>query len=107
MSPHRISELNDIHRQSIPTSKTIISRGVDRLWPIAISEIIEKVRNFDDFNSDNNPYGERDYGSFIHDGENIYYKIDYYDQECQFGSEDPSDSSKTSRLLTIALLSEW
>lgn len=72
-----------------------------------VSEVIEKVRNFDDFNSDNDPYGERDYGSFEHAGEKLFWKIDYYNKELNGGSEDASDSEKTSRILTIAKVSEY
>ena len=81
-------ELNDSHRKAIPETKTIITRGIDRLWPTIISDIIEKVRSFNDFNSNNDPYWEHDYGSFEHDGEKIYWKIDYYDKE--FGIIDKS-----------------
>ncbi len=72
-----------------------------------VSEVIEKVRNFDNFNSDNDPYGERDYGSFEHAGEKLYWKIDYYNKEYSWLSEDPSDPEKTLRILTIAKVSEY
>jgi hypothetical protein len=40
-----------------------------------------KVKNFDDFNEDNDPYGEHDFGSFNHKGEEIFWKIDDYEGE--------------------------
>lgn len=107
MVPSVIYHLNDLHREAIPASKLIISRGIDRLGSTAVSEIIEKVRSFEDFNDDNDPYGERDYGSFEYNGEKLYWKIDYYNKEYDGGSEDPSDPEKTSRILTIAKLSEY
>lgn len=33
--------------------------------------------------------------------------IDYYDAACHFGSEDPSDEAKTTRVLTILLPEDY
>jgi Protein of unknown function (DUF3768) len=44
-----------------------------------------------DFNTNNDPYGEHDFGSFELAGEKFFWKIDYYDSLCEFGSEDPGD----------------
>ena len=35
------------------------------------------------------------------------FKIDYYDASMKFGSEDPADLSKTTRVLTIMLAEDW
>jgi hypothetical protein len=35
------------------------------------------------------------------------FKIDYYDASMEFGSEDPADLSKTTRVLTIMLAEDW
>lgn len=59
-----------------------------------VSKVIEKVRNFDDFTSDNDAYGERDYGSFEHAGEKLFWKIDYQNKDLNGGSEDASDPRK-------------
>ena len=34
-------------------------------------------------------------------------KIDYCDASMEFGSEDPADLSKTTRVLTIMLAEDW
>jgi Protein of unknown function (DUF3768) len=47
------------------------------------------------------PYSERDFGAFEHNGERIFRKIDYYDATVIKGSEDPSDPKG----LTIMLAS--
>ena len=52
-------------------------------------------------------YGEHDYLSFDYKGEKIIAKIDYYDKQLKYHSPDPSDSSKTARIMTIMTASEW
>ena len=46
---------------------------------------------------------ERDRGNFDFEGTTVYFKIDYYDAALEYGSEDPSDASKTRRVLTIMI----
>jgi len=65
------------------------------------------VRIFDDFSEDNDPHGEHDFGSFELANFTFFWKIDYYDERCEFGSEDPADLAKTTRVLTIMLSREY
>ena len=71
------------------------------------SAIREKVEAFSDFGPDNDPHGERDFGAFHHAGERIFWKIDYYDERLEGHSEDAADPTKTRRVLTILLASEY
>ena len=42
--------------------------------------VLSSVQSFDDFSSDNDPYGEHDFGAIdLPDAEKIFWKIDYYD----------------------------
>jgi Protein of unknown function (DUF3768) len=50
---------------------------------------IVAVQAFIVFTKDNDPYGEPDRGSFELGGESFFWKIDYYDETCTYGSEDP------------------
>jgi Protein of unknown function (DUF3768) len=59
------------------------------------------VRTFDQFDSGNNPHGEHDFCLLEIDGESYSAKVHYYDLEVRYGSEDPSDPTKTTRVLTI------
>ena len=72
---------------------------------------MRQVQKFDAFTLDNDPRGEREFGAIDFDwggyGERIFWKIDYYDKELRFGSPDPSDPAKTTRILSIMLASEW
>jgi hypothetical protein len=71
------------------------------------AQVLLRVQNFADFNDDNDPYGEHDFGSFEVAGETFFWNIDYYDLRCEFGSEDPSDPAKTMRVLTIMFAGEY
>jgi hypothetical protein len=55
---------------------------------------------------DNDPYHERDLGSFEHKGRTINWKIDYYDLLLHNGSREPSDPALTRRVLTVMLADE-
>ena len=57
--------------------------------------------------SANDPNNEHDFGSFNHKGEQIYWKIDYYDKNYQYCSEDPSNLSITNRAMTIMLAEKY
>ena len=87
--------------------RLVQTSGINALSLADQSAIREKVETFDDFTPDNDPYGEHDFGAFDHNGEKIFWKIDYYDATLTYGSEDPSDPQQTVRVLTIMLASEY
>jgi hypothetical protein len=104
----RIAQLNDLCRTAMGVAGRIVhTEGIRALPPSAQSAIREKVERFDTFTPDNDPFEEHDYGSFEHEGERIFWKIDYYDRRLTNGSEDPSDPAQTTRVLTIMLASEY
>ena len=84
-----------------------MTRGVADLDMEHVLAINSEVQSFDAFTMDNDPYGERDFGAVDYEGERIFWKIDYYAPDMMHGSEDPSDPSKTVRVLTIMLASEY
>lgn len=47
----------------------------------------------------NDPNGEHDFGSIVHQGKQVFWKIDCYAPDMEHGSEDPSDPAKTVRVL--------
>jgi hypothetical protein len=107
-STSRIAELNDLCRKAMGVAGRLFqTAGISALPPSDQSTIREKVETFDAFTSDNDPYGERDFGAFEHNGQRIFWKIDYYDRSLTKGSENPSNPSQTVRVLTIMLASEY
>lgn len=104
----RIAKLNDLCRTAMGVAGRVVqTSGISALPSADQSAILEKVETFDAFTPDNDPYGEHDFGSFEYNGEQIFWKIDYYDPAMEFGSEDPSDSARTLRVLTIMFASEY
>jgi hypothetical protein len=71
------------------------------------AQVFDRVRTFEAFNADNDPHGEHDFGNFEIGSRKLFWKIDQYDAAMEFGSEDPADPSKTIRVLTIMLASEY
>lgn len=104
-SSGRIAELNDHLRCSNAGGRIAITQGV--LATGSVAAILAKVRAFDAFDADNDPYGQHDFGALDCGDEKIFWKIDYYDQAMQFGSPDPADPSVTCRVLTVMLASEY
>jgi hypothetical protein len=67
--------------------------------------LLEKVRTFDASSEEHDPHHEHDFGAFEEAGIKCSSSWDYYDWAMQFGSEDPTDPSKTTQVLTIMLCS--
>jgi len=99
--------LNDNFRRTFHGGRVFTTIGVTSLPEDTKIRIMDKVRSFEDFSEDNDPFGDHDFGTFCIDGMTIFFKIDYYDQCCQAGSEDPSDPEKTTRVLTIMKAVEY
>ena len=59
------------------------------------------------FTADNDPHEEHDFGNFELAGHKFFFKIDYFDANMEFGSENPADLTKTTRVLTIMLAEEY
>lgn len=103
----RIRNANDCARATLAFRSVLVTVGVRSLHEEATSAALAKVRSFDAFTTDNDPYGEHDLGSFKLGGERLFWKIDYYDRTLSAGSPDPADPSVTARVLTIMLASEY
>jgi hypothetical protein len=103
----RIRALNDDLRRTLNGGRIMMTRGVAALGPVIIGQLIQQLRAYDRFDEGNDPYGEHDFGAFELHGNKFFWKIDYYDPSLAFGSEDPADPTKTTRVLTLMLAEEY
>jgi len=101
----RIRELNDELRTSFKGGKIATTPGVLALGDLPA--ILKQLREFSDFDPGNDTYGEHDFGSFRHNVQLLFWKIDYYDPELMMGSSDPAEPALTSRVLTLMLSDEY
>jgi hypothetical protein len=99
--------LNDLFRTTFIGGRVLITEGVTALGQEFTSACVEAVQRFTAFGSDNDPHGEHDFGAIDIKGHRTFWKIDYYDRACLYGSEDPADPRQTTRVLTIMLASEY
>lgn len=102
-----IKKLNDNFRKYLIGGKILLTQGIDAKTYEEVAEIMLKVRHFNNFSKDNDPYNEHDFGSFDYKGEKIFFKIDYYDKNYQYLSEDPGNPDVTNRVLTVMLAEEY
>lgn len=120
----RIARLNDLARSAMGVACTAVATVGFRSLPEADqSQVRELIETFDAFDEDNDPHGERDFGTIyqLADGrwtterprlrederERLFWKLDYYDSQGRFASEDAADPAVTRRVLTIMLSDEY
>ena len=107
MSTEKIRALNDAFRTTLTGGKVLMTAGVNALPTDVKASVIQRVMTFSEFTEENDPHQEHDFGNFSLAGRKFFWKIDAYDSEMRFGSEDPSDPSKTTRVLTIMFVEEY
>ncbi len=109
----QIAKLNDRARSGFdPSARIMFTRGcLDAFCSgdtpsglVAQAELINTIRRH---RFEEDTYGERDFGAFTFRGEKVFFKIDYYDLNLEYGSEDPADASITARVVTIMLAAEY
>lgn len=104
----RIRALNDLMRQAGPSSERwMMTAGVLAQGPEFMMRAVIMVQTYSAFDDSNDPYGEHDFGAFELAGKRLFWKIDYYDLDLRYGSDDPTDPNTTARVLTLMLASEY
>ncbi|MDY7522827.1 DUF3768 domain-containing protein [Sphingomonas sp. 10B4] len=120
----RIARLNDQARQAMGVACTAAATVGFRSLPDADqSTVRELIETFDAFDEDNDPHGERDFGTIYQlvcgrwtterpqsrddERERVFWKLDYYDRDLAGGSENAADPAITRRVLTIMLSDEY
>jgi hypothetical protein len=102
-----IALLNDSLRRTFEGGKVVLTEGVAALSEHDCAQVLERVRSFDAFSSENDPLGEHDFGNFDVAGVTYFFKVDYYAPDLDGGSEDPANPAKTTRVLTIMRADEY
>lgn len=85
----------------------MLTRAVAALGTEAQREILAALRRYDEFDADNDPYGEHDFGRITVQGHELLFKIDYYDQSLTLHSPDPSDPAIIHRVMTVMLAEDF
>ena len=120
----RIARLNDLARSAMGVACTAVATvGFRSLSASDQSSVRELIETYDAFDEDNDPHGERDFGTIyqLGDGrwttersqvrdderERVFWKLDCYDRDFRFGSGDAANPAITRRVLTIMLSDEY
>lgn len=102
-----IARLNDQLRKTGKGGTVVVTQGVMSLSVFDGPTLAKAIAAYDGFDADNDPQGERDFGDLALWGAELLWKIDYYDNGLQFGSDDPADVSTTVRVLTVMVAAEY
>jgi hypothetical protein len=103
----RIRTINDLCRSTFTGARIVTTAAFTDLPAGLKANVLERVRTFDAFDADNDPHHEHDMALFEESGERFFFKFDYYDETMSYGSDDPADTGKTRRVLTIGLASDY
>jgi len=85
----------------------VMTAGVQAIGPDRLRGLLHQVRTFDSFDESNDPHGEHDFCALVVEGEKYFWKIDYFDRRLEYGSEDPADPQRTTRVLTLMRADEY
>ena len=96
-----IAKLNDEFRANPSLGTLILTEGIRSNTHDDIATIINKVRNFNDFDEGNNPYGEKDFGAFDFKGKKIFWKIDYYDNKRKTNNKSKKREVRSKEILSL------
>jgi len=76
MSSNEIAKRNDLLRKSIPNifhpNLLVLTRGVADLEKKEVYQILNKVKGFNVFTKDNDPWKEHDFGAFNYQGKKFF-----------------------------------
>lgn len=102
-----IARLNDHLRSTGLGGSIFMTAGISALPEVVRNAAILAVRQFSDFNADNDPHGEHDCAVLTVQDERVIWKIDYYPRGDTDIDPDPTDPATTKRVLTIMRTEEY
>ena len=88
-----IAKLNDELRKKIPLPlvyphQTVMTDEIAALPEDKIQAVLLMVREHNDFTESNDPHSERDFGEFEFEGQKIFWKFDYYNEDMEHFEEN-------------------
>ncbi len=107
LQAEKIAKANDLLRTTMTQSKqnrVVFTAGVAH--DPSLREILWAVLAFKDFTPDKDPHGEHDFGKVTINGTDYFFKIDYYDDQFEYGL-DPYEEEPVCRVLTIMRADEY
>lgn len=101
-----IAAKNDELRKYLPNPlpfphQAVLTDEIAALPDDEIRAVLLLVREYNDFTESNDPHSERDFGEFDFEGQKIYWKIDYYNEDLEHFEENGR------RLLTVMYAHEY
>ena len=69
---NKMAFLNDGLRRTFARGKVVMTAGVAALPEEELTQVLERVRHFDEFTTDNDPHGEHDFGNVELAGVNYF-----------------------------------
>ena len=88
-------------------NRVVMTASVAALYQSYRDSLMRQVRAFSDFNEENDPFNEHDFGAIDFLNTKYFWKIDYYDANLEYGSDDPANDDVTTRVLTVMEASEY
>lgn len=127
----QIRDLNDLARTAMGVAGrlTMTANLVGSLEPWQLSALREKVETYDHWEPENDAYEEHDFGTIYgmrkgtsiawtdkppvdtdkipFKGITVFFKIDVFDKKLEYGSEEPWNPKKSTRVLTLMLAEDY
>lgn len=91
----------------IPTGQVLLTPGITKQSDTFRAAVLDAVGAYDGFNTDCDPHGWHEMGVLEIDGQTVWFKIDLYDENYEYGASDPTELRFTRRVLTVLLPSEY
>lgn len=102
-----IRTINDRCRKHFLGCTVLLTPSVQALPAEQLAKLLAMVRDFDQFDADNDPHHEHDFGAIDLFDQKWFFKFDYYSLDMRMGSDDPSNADITCRVLTVMSASEY
>jgi hypothetical protein len=115
METMAVAMQNDQFRKAMVEGATLLTPRGRYLLTRAVADrgaeferaAIRAVAEDTAFTEDNDPHGERSFGTVEVQGVKLLWKIDLYDTAYEWASPDPAAKNLTRRVLTIMLPSDY